>query len=186
MTKASPTEQEIENARVRRQIAGRQAEEYAEVERLALEALGPGWTPWMKLSLIDSDHHRNGNTEPVAIAYKVYQGEQRLSENAVFLRRMPDGEIRHASSYEPLFGELLREHHPEHTIEVKGQQVPCPHYTVYWSPLERSRPRTAEQLAASRVKRERNKVERDAAANPLFAEQIREGELKPERKRRMR
>src|SRR5690349_21609905 len=103
-TEPNPTSQDIQNARVRRKLADRQAEEYAKAERLATEALGPGWTPWMKLSLIDSDHHRTGTSEPVATAYKAYRGEQRLSENAVYLRRMPDGTIRQAASYEPLFG----------------------------------------------------------------------------------
>jgi hypothetical protein len=40
----------------------------------------------MKLSLLDSDDHRSGNTEPVAMVYKVYRGEQRLTEKAVSLR----------------------------------------------------------------------------------------------------
>src|SRR5262249_22539979 len=107
MTEAIPNSQEIDNARVRRQIADRQAAEYAEAERLAQEALGPGWTPWMNLSLIDSDHRHTGNTAPAATAFKVYRGEQRLSENSVYLRQMPDGHISHADSYEPLFGDLL-------------------------------------------------------------------------------
>jgi hypothetical protein len=34
-------------------------------------------------------------------------------------------------------------------------------------------PRTAEQLAAARVKREERAVEREAEKNPLFADQIR-------------
>src|SRR3954452_6150027 len=80
---ARPTPQDIENVGIRREIAARQAEEYAAAERLALAALGPGWTPWMKLSLIDSDYHRTGNTEPAATAYKVCRGKERLSEHSV-------------------------------------------------------------------------------------------------------
>src|SRR5690348_15582326 len=105
LAEATPTSQDIENARRRQQIAARQAEEYTEAERLAQEALGPGWTPWMKLSLIDSDHRRSGNTEPVATAYKVYQGDERLTEHSTYVRRMPDGQVRHADTVEPLFGE---------------------------------------------------------------------------------
>jgi hypothetical protein len=168
-----PTDRDRENARRRQQIAARQAEEYAEAEQLALEALGPGWTPWMKLSLLDSDYPRTGNTEPVATAYKVYRGEKRLSENAVYLRRLPDGQIHQAPRYEPLFGELLHEPHPARTIAVQGQQVPCPRYSLCWSTLERYEPRSAEQLAALRVRRERNKAEREekkwAAEHPLLA-----------------
>jgi hypothetical protein len=183
---ASLTPQDIENARRRRQIAARQAEEYAEAERLALEALGPGWTPWMKLSLLDSDHRRTGNTVPAATAYKVYRGEERLTENSLFLRRMPDGQVRHTSSYEPLFGGLLHEPHAERTIEVRGQQVPCPRYSLCWSALELYEPRSAEQLAAARVKREQRVLDREAEAHPLFAEQIRSGVLRSEKKRRGR
>jgi hypothetical protein len=182
MTDAQPTPQDIENARVRRQIADRQAEEYAEAERLALEALGPGWIPWMKLTLIDSDHHRTGNTEPAATAYKVCRGENRLTENSVYLRRMPDGQVVYADRYEPLFGELLQEPHPTRTLEVRGQQVPCPRYSLCWSALERYEPRSAEQLAAARVKRQQRAIEKEAQEHPLFAEQIRAGEGRTEKK----
>src|SRR5262245_32833255 len=171
----SPTVQDMDNARRRRDIAARQAEEYAEAERLAVEALGPGWSPWMKLSLLDSDYHRTRNSEPVATAYKVCQGEQRLTENSVYLRRMPDGQILHGPRYEPLFGDLLQEPHPTRTLEVRGRQVPCPRYSLCWSALERYEPRSAEQLAAARVKREQRTIDREAQAHPLFAEQIRSG-----------
>ena len=182
----SPTHQETENARIRQGIADRQAEEYADAERLALEALGPGWTPWMKLSLLDSDYHRTGNTQPVATAYKVYRGEKRLSEHAVYLRRMPDGQVRQADSYEPLFGELLHEPHPTRTLEVRGRHVPCPRYSLCWSALDLYEPRSAEQLAAARAKREQRATERKAEENPLFAEQIRSGEWRPEKQRKAR
>jgi len=187
---ASPTPQDIENAHVRQQIAARQAEEYAEAERLAMMALGPGWTPWMKLSLIDSDHRRTGNTEPVATAYKVYRGKERLTANSVYLRRMPDGQVMHDDSYEPLFGELLHEKHPTRTVEVRGQQVPVGRYQLCWSALELYEPKSAEELAALRMTRERKAEERAVAqaigANPLFAEQIRSGACRPEKKSRGR
>lgn len=179
---ASPTLRDIQNARVRAAIAARQAEEYAEAERLALAALGSGWTPWMKLTLIDSDHRRTGNTEPAATAYKVYQGEKRLSEHAVYLRRMPDGQIMHADRYEPLFGGLLHEPHPTRTLEVRGKQVPCLRYSLCWSALELYEPRSAEQLAVARAKRAQRAVEKEAQANPLFAEQIRAGKWRAEKK----
>ncbi len=57
----------------------------------------------MKLTLIDSDHRQTGNIEPVATVYKVYRGEQRLTENSVFLRRMPDGQVLTADNYEAAF-----------------------------------------------------------------------------------
>jgi|SRR5579884_979331 len=170
---ATPTERDRENARIRQEIAARQAEEYAEAERLALEALGTGWTPWMKLVLLNSDYHHTGNTEPVATAYKVYRGEKRLTENALYIRRLPDGKIRTSPSYEPLFGELLQEPHPTSTMEVQGRQVPCPRYSLCWSALQRYAPRSAEQLAALRASREYKKAEQAekkwAQENPLLA-----------------
>ncbi len=169
----TPTDRDRDNARIRQEIAAGQAEEYAEAKRLALAALGPGWTPWMKLVLLNSDYHRSGNAESVATAYKVYRGEKRLSESAVYIRRLPDGQIRTSPSYEPLFGELLQEPHPTRTIEVQGRQVPCPRYSLCWSSLERYAPRSAEQLAALRASRERKKAERAekkwVEENPLLA-----------------
>ena len=173
MTEMQPTDQDRKNARIRQEIAARQAQGYAEAERLALAALGPGWTPWMKLLVVDSDYHHTGNFEPVVTVYKVYQGEQRLTENAVYLRRMPDGLILQSRDYESLLGELLQEPHPTRRFTFRGQQVPYPRYSLCWSPLERYQPKTAEQLAALRASRERNKAERAdnqwAADHPLLA-----------------
>lgn len=168
-----PTGRDRENARIRQEIAERQAEAYGEAHRLALAVLGPGWTPWMKLSLIDGDHRQNGNTEPVATVYKVYRGEDRLTEHSVFLRRMPDGQVVKADSHEPLFGDLLDEKHPTRTVEVRGRQVPVDKYELCWSALELYYPRTAEELAQTRAIRERRKEERRdqrwAEENPLLA-----------------
>jgi hypothetical protein len=173
MSSPEPTPQDHENARIRQEIAARQGEEYAEAERLALEALGPGYRPWMKLTLIDSDHRRTGDVRPVAIVYKVCRGTERLTENSLFLRRLPDGQIRKADSYEPLFGEMLEEKHPTRTVEVRGRQVPVGRYELCWAALERYEPRSAEQLAQLRATRERRRQERQdqrwAEENPLLA-----------------
>ena len=167
-----PTELDRQNAETRRRIADKQNGEYREAQQLALEALGPGYQPWMKLSLLDSDHRRTGDTTPAAVVYKVYRGNKRLSENAVFIRRMPDGTIQHADTYEPLFGDLLNELHPARTIEIGGQQVPVGRWELCWSALERYEPRSPEQLAAARETRAAKAVEKEAAAMPLFSEQI--------------
>jgi hypothetical protein len=188
MTDASePTEHDRRNAETRRQIAERQLAEYTEALKLALGTLGPGWTPWMKLVLIDSDHRRTGNTEPVAIAYKIYRGEEKRSDNSVYLRRMPDDTVRKADNYEDLFGELLHEPHPTQTLELlHGQVVPAPRWTLCWSALELYNPKSAEELAEARVRREERAVEKQAEANPLFAEQIKAGEYRVEKKPRGR
>ena len=167
-----PTELDRQNAATRQAIAERQNAVYAEAQQLALEALGPGYQPWMKLSLLDSDHRRTGDTTPAAVVYKVYRGDKRLSENAVFIRRVPDGTIRHADTYEPLFGDLLNELHPARTIEIGGQQVPVGRWELCWSALELYSPRSADELAAARQRREAKAVEREASAMPLFSETI--------------
>ena len=168
-----PTDQDWENARIRQEIAQRQAEAYGEAQRLALAVLGPGWTPWMKLTLIDSDHRRNGDTQPVATIYKVYRGEDRLTENSVFLRRMPNGQVVKADSYEPLLCDLLHEKHPTRTVEVRGQSMAVAKYELCWSALELYHPKTAEELARARASREQRKEARQdkrwAEENPLLA-----------------
>jgi hypothetical protein len=147
-----PTPQDIRNAAARQAIADRQSEAYHEAGRLALATLGPGWTPWMKLALIDSDHHRTGNVEPAVVAYKVYQGQKRVTENSVFLRRMPDGSVKKAASFELLFGDMLNQLHLTRKLELlHGQVVPAPRWTLCWSALELYNPRSAEELSKARV-----------------------------------
>jgi hypothetical protein len=167
-----PSEQDIRNAAMREGIAAKQTEKYREAERLALAALGPGFTPWMRLTLIDADHRQSGNREPAAVVFKVYRGDERTSENALFIRKMPDGRLLKNQRYEPLFGDMLFETHPSKTMEFRGEQVPVPRYELCWSALEIYRPRDAEQLAALRVSRERGKQERSdrkwAEENPLL------------------
>jgi len=185
----TPTQQDQGNAAMRQAIADRQNAEYAEALKLAQGTLGPGWQPWMKLSLIDSCHRQNGNEEPMATAYKVYRGKHRLTENAVFLRRMPDGSVRQAAGYEELFGDLLHEPHPTKRLQVKGEQVPAPRWTLCWSSLELYTPRPAEELAALRVSRAAGKDRKAdktwAEENPLLAQAgIKRQDLGPERRGR--
>jgi hypothetical protein len=173
MATPEPTDRDRENAAIRQAIADRQSQEYGEAIKMAMGTLGPGWTPWMKLVLLDSDHRRTGDTTPVAVAYKVYRGEKRLTEHSVFLRRMPDGSVRQAASYEELFGELLHEPHPSKTLEIKGTRVPAPRWELGWSALELYKPKSAESLAALRVSREQGREAREdrkfAEENPLLA-----------------
>ncbi|HZY84002.1 MAG TPA: hypothetical protein VFE78_04180 [Gemmataceae bacterium] len=140
----------------------------------------------MQLDLIPADHRQTGDCTPVATFFKVCRGEQKLTERSMFIRRMPDGSMKKAQLYEELFGKLMHEKHPTLTFEFKGQQVPADRYELVWRALEEYHPRSAEALAAGRVKREENAVEKAAQENPLFAEQIRAGELKPEKRRRGR
>ena len=161
-----PTAGDVENAAIRQAIAARQEAEYAQCLKLALGALGPVWTPWMKLILVESDYHRRRDQPFVigATVYKVYRGEYRLTENSRYLIQDADGTVRHAANYEPLFGELLREKHPSYGFERNGKWIAFDRWSVTWSAIELYTPKCAEELAALRVSRERNKVEREARA----------------------
>jgi hypothetical protein len=83
------------------------------------------------------------------------------------------------------FGDMLTEPHPSMTIEVLGKTVAPHRYSLHWSGFEPDYvPKTAEQLAAARKKREDKAVEKEAAESPLFADLIRaEGYVPPKRKR---
>jgi len=162
---------------MREEIADRQQAEYRHAEALALRKLGPGWIPWMKLTLVSADDCRPTGKDdpapfPVAVAYKVTcgKGEDRLDR---FLRELPTGEVVSSGWYEDVFCGLLEEKHPTRTVEVGGRRVPGKRYQLYWSALELYHPRSADQLAALRVSRERKKAERAekkwAADNPLLA-----------------
>jgi hypothetical protein len=167
-----PTERDRKNAEFRQAVADRQQAEYADAMRMALAVLGPGFQPWMKVSVVDSDYRRTGDDTPRAVVYKLYSGEQRLSEYAVYIRQMPDGTVKKAYGYRSLIEELLEEPHPTRTVEFRGRRVPVARYELHWSALELYHPRDADQLAALRISREQKKAARAEAThrsdNPLF------------------
>ncbi len=162
------TEQDRSNAKMREAIAAKQEAAWNEAYLLAFGALGPGYTPWMRLSLIDSDHHNTGNTESIATVYKVYRGEERLTENSVFVMRRPDGTITKSKNHEELFGDLLKEKHPTRGFEHNGTWCAFDRWTLVWSALELYKPRSAEALAQLRATRESNKDAKFAEDYPLF------------------
>jgi hypothetical protein len=88
-----------------------------------------------------------------------------------------DEQVLEHANYQEAFGSMLLESHPTMRIEVKGQSVAPHRFNLCWTPLETYSPRSAEQLAAARAKRERNKSERAerkwAKDNPLFADLFR-------------
>ena len=114
-----PTDRDFQNARFRQEIAQRQQAAWDECLRLADKALGRGWEPWMKLTLVDADHGRTGDETSVAVGYKVRKGEGDARE-VRYLGLGPDGQVIAAEQYEDVFGSLLTELHPTKTIEVKG------------------------------------------------------------------
>jgi hypothetical protein len=64
--------------------------------RMALGVLGPGFKPWQEISVVDSDYRRTGDDTPRAVVYKLYSGDERLFENAVYIRQMSDGTVKKA------------------------------------------------------------------------------------------
>lgn len=169
-----PTEHDHENARIRQEIADRQAQEYGQVLAWALGAFGPGWEPSCRHFLVskqEEDRVRYTGDRPVAAA-TVY-----VVKNAKEVKRhftVTDGQVVECAGYEEGFGSMLLEPHPTQTIEVKGQRVHPHRYSLCWAPYELYHPKSAEQLSALRVSRERGKEERAdkkfAEENPLLAQ----------------
>jgi hypothetical protein len=172
MTK--PTDRDLQNARLRQAIAGRQQAAYDRVCRWAASKFGAGWLPSGRHYLLDktieADARRTGQ-RPVAAAtcYSVRNAEGRTRHFTV-----KDEQVTEHVDYQEAFGSMLLEAHPTLRIEVKGHFVAPHRFNLCWAPLETYAPRTAEQLAATRVTRERNKAKtaekKWAKDNPLFAD----------------
>ena len=120
MSSSEPTDQDRENAAIRREIADAQNAEYAEAERLALARLGPGYTPWMKLVLLDSDYHRTGprRRSPRPLRCTVASGG---FPNSVYLRQMPDGQVLVALLTKP-YSRVARGSPDERMLAVGGER----------------------------------------------------------------
>jgi len=169
-----PTDHDRENARRRLEIAERQAAEYDQVARWALGKFGPGWLPSHRHFLLDkSDEDRlrysGERPTPAATVYTIKHAGARRRHFTV-----ADGVATEHESMEAGFGPMLLEPHPTSGFTDKAGQFHHYHrYSLCWSPFERYTPKTAEQLAALRVTRERNKAEREAREFaeefPLFA-----------------
>jgi hypothetical protein len=91
-----------------------------------------------------------------------------------------DRQVVEHASMEAGFGAMLREPHPTQRIEVRGELVAPHRYSLCWSGFELYRPKTAEELAALRERREQRKKEREEAKwirdNPLLV--LAEAELR--------
>ncbi len=92
---------------------------------------------------------------------------------------LSDGTPVECVSMEAGFGPMLLEPHPTMRITVRGEIVAPHRYSLCWAGYTTYRPKSAEQLAAARGKREGRVVERLAQEQPLFADQIRSGEYRP-------
>lgn len=167
------TDQDRDNARVRREIADRQETEYVACLKWALGAFGPGWLPSHRHFLVlreeeERVRYTGERARPSATVYTVKNaaGEQRHF-------RVEGGKVVRCESMKAGFGPMLLEPHPTRGFEHSGQWCRIHRYSLCFAPYELYEPRTAEQLAALRVSRERRKTEREekawAEANPLLA-----------------
>jgi hypothetical protein len=169
-----PTDQDRKNARIRQVIAERQQAEYDRVLLWAQDTFGPGWLPSCRHFLLDraeEERCRRNGARPVAAA-TCYTVRNAAGGKRHFI--VKDGQATECEGYEEGFGPMLQERHSTMRIEIKGENVAPHRYSLCWAPIETYQPRSAEQLAAARVTRERNKAERAerkyAEDYPLFAE----------------
>jgi hypothetical protein len=179
MSSAQPTEQDHANAARRQAIADKFRSEFEDARTLVCSVLGPGWRPLGRHYLVSHDEEERvrasgGKMDPAAT---VYSAEEWGSRRHVLVI---GDERREVEGYEHGFGPMLTEPDPVRTFEHNGERVAVHKYSLYWAGFDTSyRPRTAKQLATARVRREEKAVEREAEANPPFADFIREEHRKP-------
>lgn len=176
---AEPTDIDHANYAVRKAIAERQAAEYSRVQAFALSLFGPGYEPAGRHFLVtheeeDRVRREGGKLTPVATVYTVRKGPEKRHFTVT------DGVAKEVSGYEEAFGPLLLEPDPVRGFMHKGQFVHVHKHSLCWAPFELYEPRTAQELADARRRREERAeakwqaaVEADATGS-LFPEYIRE------------
>ncbi len=187
-----PTDQDRENARIRQEIAERQAREYAQVLEWATTAFGPGWLPRCRHFLVEVDEEervRYTGERPKAAA-TVYTVRNKAGQDRHFT--VEDGKVIEHASYQAGFGSMLLEPHPSRGFEHRGQWCRIHRYSLCWAHYDLYAPKSAEQLAERRATRERRKQEREdkrwAEQNPLlaWAERANQPDTPAEEERRSR
>lgn len=168
-----PTQQDIDNARIRREVAARQQAAYDECLRWAASAFGPGWFPCHRHFLVEHDEE----------ARVRYTGERPKVAATVYTVRNDDGESQHFTvengavvphaGYQEGFGSMLLETHPTRGFVHQGKFHHVHRYSLCFAPYELYDPKTVEQLVALRASRERKREHREderwTAQYPLFA-----------------
>jgi hypothetical protein len=184
------TDRDRANARLRRQIAERQARAYAQVLALAEAAFGPGWLPSARHYLVDHDEEdraRRTGDRPQAAA-TVYTVKNAAGDQRHFT--VDSGQVVEHANYQDGFGSMLLEPHPTRGFTHRGQWCPTHRYSLCWAPYELYEPKSAEGLAELRASRERKKAERAdkrwAEAYPLLAQAEKAQQTPPEEKGRSR
>jgi len=183
VTDAQPTAQDIANAERRRLIASRLQAEYDQAVAWATEVFGPGWSPRGRHSLVDKAEETRARKagDKMQAAATVYDARNDQGETRHF--KLVDGRPVECADYKEGFAAMLFEPHPTlGFVDQTGKWHAYHRFSLYWAGFELYEPRSAESLAASRVKREERKIEKQAEEFPLFAVQIRAGDLRPEKR----
>ena len=119
----------------------------------------------------DEERHRatGEKISPAAVVYTVRHADGRARHFTV----NELGQVTEHEGYEQGFGSMLMELHPTRGFEHRGVWCRIHRYSLCFAPYVLYQPRTAEQLAALRATRERNKAEREDRKwkedNPLLA-----------------
>lgn len=186
MNSSEPTAQDRLNAAVRAEIAARFQFEYDQCLGWAEALFGRGWTPAYRHYLVDKDDEercrRSGERPPAAAT--VYTVRNAAGDKRHFT--LTDERPIETIGYQEGFGDMLYEPHPTRGFEHQGKRVAYQRYSLCFAPYHDYHPKSAEQLAAARVRREARAVDRLAEANPLFEDQIKAEQARPERRRRER
>lgn len=178
---SQPTAQDIDNATRRAEIAEAYQRDRDECAAWAEQVFGAGYEPIYRHYLVDKDEEDRARREhdrmkPAATVFTAKHTTTGAKRH--FMLR--DGTPYEVASYEAGFGEMLLESHPTRGFTDKaGVFHRYHHYSLCFAPFHEYQPKSAEALAAARVKREERAVEKTAEALPLFAEQIREEGIRP-------
>jgi len=128
-----PLPQDHQNARIRREVAGRQAQEYDQVLAWALGKFGPGWLPSGRYFLIEKseeDRARYTGERPTAAA-TVY-----IVKNMVGRKRFftvdAEAHVQEHASMEAGFGPMLLEQHPSAPVMVENKRGASPRRGEVW------------------------------------------------------
>ena len=170
-----PTDQDRRNAETRARIAERFQREYDQVVLWAMGKFGDGWLPRGKHFLVskEAEERHRVTGEPIEAAATVYTVRREDGEQRHFV--VEEGLVREVADYKEAFGPMLLEPHPTAGFtDQKGEFHPVHRYSLCWGPIETYQPKSADQLAALRVSRERNKAIREQEEfereHPLWAE----------------
>jgi len=175
-----PSPLDIANAENRRLIAERERAEYARVLAYAFSLFGHGFVPHGQHYLVEADEAtrlRYSRTERPRVVATVYSCRRGAEERHFVIE---DGKARRVGSVEEGMP-VMHDTHPTKQIDAFGKEVAPARYELCWGWFEDKRPpRSAEQLAAARLKRVRKKeqhaeieMEKRAAAS-LFPDWERE------------